>query len=205
MEAAFWEIVEEGEENIDVIYGADLDSTVLGSGFPRAGGRMSGNEYALAGWNLNNFPRLQGRHWHPSYPIFFLRPGLPYRACTQCAQCYARLIASVPDVGLPAQLLSSRLPPNPTTFFEVHLSAAMKRIKLYSYCLPGGGSPEEYFVLAGPHGSMLRHVDDNIPGVMVPWVYMGMLFSSFAWHIEDHMFYSSAIHPSASLALAGTL
>jgi histone demethylase JARID1 len=39
---------------------------------------------------------------------------------------------------------------------------------------------------------MLRHVDDNIPGVMVPWVYMGMLFSSFAWHIEDHMFYSSA-------------
>ena len=39
---------------------------------------------------------------------------------------------------------------------------------------------------------MLRHIEDNIPGVMVPWVYMGMLFSSFAWHIEDHMFYSSA-------------
>lgn len=44
---------------------------------------------------------------------------------------------------------------------------------------------------------MLRHVDDNIPGVMVPWVYMGMLFSSFAWHIEDHMFYSSASCPFA--------
>lgn len=44
---------------------------------------------------------------------------------------------------------------------------------------------------------MLRHVDDNIPGVMVPWVYMGMLFSSFAWHIEDHMFYSSELLDSA--------
>ena len=45
-------------------------------------------------------------------------------------------------------------------------------------------------------GNMLRHVEDNIPGVMVPWLYLGMLFSSFAWHIEDHMFYSSA--PSSS-------
>lgn len=60
IEAAFWEIVEEGEESIDVIYGADLDSTQLGSGFPRAGGRMANNEYAEAVWNLNNFPRLQG-------------------------------------------------------------------------------------------------------------------------------------------------
>ena len=59
---------------------------------------------------------------------------------------------------------------------------------------------EEGFLVAGPHGSMLRHVDDSIPGVMVPWVNMGMLFSSFAWHIEDHMFYSSA--PLSSLSFS---
>ena len=47
-------------------------------------------------------------------------------------------------------------------------------------------------MLTGDDGSLLRHVEENIPGVMVPWVYVGMLFSSFAWHIEDHMFYSSA-------------
>lgn len=40
------------------------------------------------------------------------------------------------------------------------------------------------------HGSMLRLVDDNIAGVMVPWLYVGMLFSSFCWHFEDHCFYS---------------
>eukprot|EP00250_Pteridium_aquilinum_P019210 c24343_g1_i1 orf=340-6093(+) len=39
-------------------------------------------------------------------------------------------------------------------------------------------------------GSVLKHVEDNIPGVTVPWVYMGMLFSSFCWHYEDQCFYS---------------
>ncbi|KAG8382234.1 hypothetical protein BUALT_Bualt05G0055700 [Buddleja alternifolia] len=43
-------------------------------------------------------------------------------------------------------------------------------------------------------GSMLRTVHQNIAGVMVPWLYMGMLFSSFCWHFEDHCFYSMNYH-----------
>ncbi|XP_044485625.1 lysine-specific demethylase 5A isoform X2 [Mangifera indica] len=39
-------------------------------------------------------------------------------------------------------------------------------------------------------GSMLRTVHQNITGVMVPWLYIGMLFSAFCWHFEDHCFYS---------------
>ncbi|XP_019264663.1 PREDICTED: lysine-specific demethylase 5B isoform X1 [Nicotiana attenuata] len=39
-------------------------------------------------------------------------------------------------------------------------------------------------------GSMLRAVHHSIAGVMVPWLYIGMLFSSFCWHFEDHCFYS---------------
>ncbi|KAK4260587.1 hypothetical protein QN277_003682 [Acacia crassicarpa] len=39
-------------------------------------------------------------------------------------------------------------------------------------------------------GSMLQAVHHNITGVMVPWLYIGMLFSSFCWHFEDHCFYS---------------
>ncbi|KAK1613378.1 hypothetical protein QYE76_037051 [Lolium multiflorum] len=38
--------------------------------------------------------------------------------------------------------------------------------------------------------SVLRTVQDKIAGVMVPWLYIGMLFSSFCWHVEDHCFYS---------------
>jgi histone demethylase JARID1 len=39
-------------------------------------------------------------------------------------------------------------------------------------------------------GSVLQTVQDKIAGVMVPWLYIGMLFSSFCWHVEDHCFYS---------------
>ncbi|GAV57946.1 PHD domain-containing protein/ARID domain-containing protein/JmjC domain-containing protein/JmjN domain-containing protein/zf-C5HC2 domain-containing protein/PLU-1 domain-containing protein [Cephalotus follicularis] len=54
------------------------------------------------------------------------------------------------------------------------------------YC----GSPWNLNNLSKLKGSMLRAVHHNITGVMVPWLYVGMLFSSFCWHFEDHCFYS---------------
>ena len=48
--------------------------------------------------------------------------------------------------------------------------------------------------LAGEHASMLRVVEGHIPGVTVPWMYVGMMFSSFCWHVEDHAFYSINYH-----------
>ena len=35
-------------------------------------------------------------------------------------------------------------------------------------------------------GSLLRHITTPINGVNVPWLYVGMLFSSFCWHTEDN-------------------
>eukprot|EP00475_Leptophrys_vorax_P015913 TRINITY_DN2229_c0_g1_i1.p1 TRINITY_DN2229_c0_g1~~TRINITY_DN2229_c0_g1_i1.p1 ORF type:complete len:590 (+),score=100.43 TRINITY_DN2229_c0_g1_i1:251-2020(+) len=38
--------------------------------------------------------------------------------------------------------------------------------------------------------SLLQHIGRKISGVMRPWLYFGMMFSTFAWHIEDHHLYS---------------
>lgn len=40
-----------------------------------------------------------------------------------------------------------------------------------------------------PH-SLLAMLDENVEGVTYPWLYFGMLFSTFCWHNEDHFLYS---------------
>ncbi|KAI9003733.1 hypothetical protein BC832DRAFT_559809 [Gaertneriomyces semiglobifer] len=38
-----------------------------------------------------------------------------------------------------------------------------------------------------PHlpNSLLHHIPD-IPGMTIPWLYVGMCFATFCWHVEDH-------------------
>ncbi|XP_038888623.1 lysine-specific demethylase JMJ706-like isoform X2 [Benincasa hispida] len=42
--------------------------------------------------------------------------------------------------------------------------------------------------------SILRLLEMAIPGVTEPMLYIGMLFSIFAWHVEDHFLYSINYH-----------
>lgn len=101
IEGEYWRIVENPTEEIEVIYGADLETGSFGSGFPKLAPEMKSDvedKYAQSGWNLNNLPRLQG--------------------------------------------------------------------------------------------SVLSFEGGDISGVLVPWVYVGMCFSSFCWHVEDHHLYS---------------
>lgn len=100
IEGEYWRMVEKPTEEIEVLYGADLETGVFGSGFPKHDHQVGSSDtmYVNAGWNLNNFPRLQG--------------------------------------------------------------------------------------------SVLTYESSDISGVLVPWLYIGMCFSSFCWHVEDHHLYS---------------
>ncbi|XP_028797975.1 lysine-specific demethylase JMJ18-like [Neltuma alba] len=100
IEGEYWRIIEQPTDEVEVYYGADLESGALGSGFPKADSLTKSDldEYTLSGWNLNNIPRLPG--------------------------------------------------------------------------------------------SVLCFEGSDISGVLVPWLYVGMCFSSFCWHVEDHHLYS---------------
>lgn len=101
IEGEYWRMVEKPTEEIEVLYGADLETGVFGSGFPKNAQQVNSDsdiKYINSGWNLNNFPRLPG--------------------------------------------------------------------------------------------SVLSFESSDISGVLVPWLYIGMCFSSFCWHVEDHHLYS---------------
>lgn len=100
IEGEYWRMVEKPTEEIEVLYGADLETGTFGSGFPNTGSQVAGadEKYVRSGWNLNNFPKLLG--------------------------------------------------------------------------------------------SVLSYESSDISGVLVPWLYIGMCFSSFCWHVEDHHLYS---------------
>ncbi|CAL9235558.1 unnamed protein product, partial [Arabidopsis halleri] len=48
--------------------------------------------------------------------------------------------------------------------------------------------------LARLPGSLLSFEDSDISGVLVPWLYVGMCFSTFCWHVEDNHLYSLNYH-----------
>ncbi|KAJ8549287.1 hypothetical protein K7X08_032994 [Anisodus acutangulus] len=101
IEGEYWRIIEKPTDEVEVYYGADLETGVFGSGFPLESLSPKASTldpYATSGWNLNNLPRLP--------------------------------------------------------------------------C------------------SVLCFEECNISGVLVPWLYIGMCFSSFCWHVEDHHLYS---------------
>ncbi|EYU19081.1 hypothetical protein MIMGU_mgv1a019867mg, partial [Erythranthe guttata] len=101
IEGEYWRIIEQPTDEVEVYYGADLETGMLGSGFPKEPSLSKDskvNEYVNSGWNLNNLSRLSG--------------------------------------------------------------------------------------------SVLSFEECNISGVLVPWLYIGMCFSSFCWHVEDHHLYS---------------
>ncbi|CAI9301981.1 unnamed protein product [Lactuca saligna] len=63
IEGEYWRVVEKPTEDVEVLYGADLETVTFGSGFPNMPSQVEGvdEKYLKSGWNLNNFPKLPGQ------------------------------------------------------------------------------------------------------------------------------------------------
>ncbi|KAI8055345.1 JmjC domain, hydroxylase-domain-containing protein [Syncephalis plumigaleata] len=55
---------------------------------------------------------------------------------------------------------------------------------------PYVSSPWNLNQLATHSPSLFKYIQQGISGMMVPWLYVGMCFSTFCWHNEDHYTYS---------------
>jgi histone demethylase JARID1 len=56
---------------------------------------------------------------------------------------------------------------------------------------PYSTDPWNLNVLPYHSESLFRHIHSDISGMTVPWLYVGMVFSTFCWHSEDHYAYSA--------------
>lgn len=90
-----------------------------------------------------------------------------------------------------------RLANNPHETCEVEYGADLHSTQHGS----GFVHPEQHFgrspfdpwnlnVLPVAPQSLFTHINTDISGMMVPWLYIGMCFSAFCWHNEDHYTYS---------------
>ncbi|PIA30397.1 hypothetical protein AQUCO_05600083v1 [Aquilegia coerulea] len=62
-----------------------------------------------------------------------------------------------------------------------------------------GETPWNMRGVSRANGSLLKFMKEEIPGVTSPMVYLAMMFSSFAWHVEDYELHSlNYIHLGAA-------
>ncbi|XP_010503470.1 PREDICTED: lysine-specific demethylase REF6-like [Camelina sativa] len=76
-----------------------------------------------------------------------------------------------------------------SAFIPLSLAAARRR----EYGGDGGTVGETAWnmrAMARAEGSLLKFMNEEIPGVTSPMVYIAMMFSWFAWHVEDHDLHS---------------
>ncbi|CAG8441747.1 2762_t:CDS:2 [Diversispora eburnea] len=92
IESEFWRIAHSMDDNTEVFYGADINSTDYGSGFP-CNERDRNHPYANDPWNLRNLPRLTGSLLHDVTPAI---PGmiLPWVYVGMAKEALAGLISA---------------------------------------------------------------------------------------------------------------
>nr|CCA16149.1 histone demethylase putative [Albugo laibachii Nc14] len=182
LEQEYWKILRSPvyEQCIEIEYGSDVDSGVNGSGFPSV--HILSKNIRLATKRLEQIRKLKRNC--PGYFVSSVEQEKVDSKVSYHTQAIGWDKENLDTLflhGLPHDL--------PDRKASEQLRSDIQRYAEDAWNLNN---------LPKLKGSLLRHVDQDIKGVMVPWIYMGMMFSTFCWHIEDHNFYSmSYLHCGA--------
>ncbi|KAI9020860.1 PLU-1-like protein-domain-containing protein [Phycomyces nitens] len=82
-----------------------------------------------------------------------------------------------------------RLAENPHETCQVEYGADLHSTQ-HGSALGDLNDPWNLNVIPALPKSLFSHIQADISGMMVPWLYIGMCFSAFCWHNEDHYTYS---------------
>eukprot|EP00698_Gefionella_okellyi_P013409 TRINITY_DN366_c0_g2_i1.p1 TRINITY_DN366_c0_g2~~TRINITY_DN366_c0_g2_i1.p1 ORF type:complete len:752 (-),score=168.40 TRINITY_DN366_c0_g2_i1:27-2282(-) len=161
-ERKYWSIVEADTGNVTVLYGSELDGSAVGVDHcPVKPVVKCESSDAVPTSTVSAVPSAGPADSVKQEPL----AAEDVTVSTNASSADAPAEADVKPDGSPTK---PRVPCKPMSEYSA------------SWSLP---------TLHRAPGSLLKDAG-HVPGVTVPWVYVGMLFTSFCWHNEDNFLYS---------------
>ncbi|KIY52300.1 hypothetical protein FISHEDRAFT_35625, partial [Fistulina hepatica ATCC 64428] len=154
----------------------------------------TGGDYGFDEGDEHSLSTFKARDLEFRQMWFEANPPTPGRA-------YGGVISRVGDVDISEHFVEEefwRLVESPNETVEIEYGAdlhsathgsAMPSLETHPLD-PYSADPWNLNNIPIVHDSLLRYIKSDISGMTVPWTYVGMTFSTFCWHNEDHYTYS---------------
>jgi histone demethylase JARID1 len=177
VEWQFWNIVTTPDAPVEVLYGSDLDTLAFGSGFPKPRDEQA-----------------KPPPPNPKPPPPNPKPPPPPPGFTLSGRAIGRSPQPEPanqaKLAKPAKTDKTNGKASKTDGKAAKAAAGEARA-VHKYARDAWNLNN----LCRQEECVLSHCGgwaggEDISGMMVPWLYVGMLFASFCWHVEDHFAHS---------------
>lgn len=182
-EKEYWKLVETQAFPVSVYYAADIEVSDTGSGFPDPSHFMSEasestfweSDCCTSSSTSNLGPLGAAELSSSATRELKLSNAVPFKA-SDASVSKSSDANNVHRLGVGESNSSNAIS---------HVSVKKEDKKSIRYYAT---HPWNLLNLPTADGSLLQTVHYKIPGVTCPWLYFGMLFSSFCWHTEDNYF-----------------